>query len=146
MRTIILDSGPLGMLTHRGGSPDIADCKLWVERLLAAGDHVVVPEICDYEVRRELLRIGSLSSIERLDSLARGLEYLPLNTAMMRDAAVLWAKSRSKGRVTADRHALDGDVILAAQAMSIQSRSPIIATTNVGHLGSLAKAAKWSSI
>jgi hypothetical protein len=64
----------------------------------------------------------------------------------MRDAAALWARSRSKGRITADRHALDGDVILAAQAMSIDARSPIIATTNIGHLGALAKAEKWTSI
>jgi hypothetical protein len=50
-----------------------------------------VPEIADYEVRRELLRANRVSGLARLDGLARLLEYLPLTTAAMRQAVVFWA-------------------------------------------------------
>jgi hypothetical protein len=53
------------------------------------------------------------------DGLARLLEYLPLTTAAMRQAAVFWAQGRQQGQPTADDKALDGDVILAAQAMTL---------------------------
>jgi hypothetical protein len=88
-------------------------CQLWLTRLLAGGHHAAVPEIADYEVRRELLRIGSAAGIARLDALAIRVGYLPLTTAAMRKAAELWAQARQQGRPTADPHALDGDVILA---------------------------------
>jgi predicted nucleic acid-binding protein len=146
MRTILLDSGPLGMLTHRGGLPEIDACKAWLERLVAAGDRVIVPEICDYEVRRELLRMGATTSVDRLDGLAQRLEYSGITTAVMRDAAALWAQARAEGRATADPHALDGDVILAAQTQNLEAPNVVIATTNVAHLALLAPAAEWSAI
>ena len=134
------------MLAHRGGLPEIDACKIWLERRVAAGDRIIVPEICDYEVRRELLRIGATTSIERLDDLGRRLEYLPLTTVVMRSAAALWAQAHAQGRVTADRHALDGDVILAAQARALGLPNAVIATTNVSHLAPLAPTADWPSI
>ncbi|MCK6483066.1 MAG: nucleic acid-binding protein [Phycisphaerae bacterium] len=146
MRTIVLDAGPLGMLSHRGGIPEVDSCKAWLERLPAAGERVIVPEISDNEVRRELIRLGSTASIERLDNLGTRLGYLPLTTSMMRAAAELWARSRSLGRATADRHALDGDVILAAQTRSLGVSNVVIATTNVSHLALLSQAAEWSSL
>jgi predicted nucleic acid-binding protein len=146
MKTILLDSGPLGMLAHRGGLPEIDACKAWLERLVTVGDRVIVPEIGDYEVRRELLRIGAKTSIERLNMLAERLEYLPITTAVMREAAELWARVRGQGRPTADRHALDGDVILASQARSINAPEVVIATTNVLHLAPLAPAIEWAAI
>jgi predicted nucleic acid-binding protein len=134
------------MLVHRGGTPEIDACKSWVQRLLTSGDRIIIPEICDYEVRRELLRIGAKSSIERLDVLVDGLEYLPLTTEMMRKAAAFWAQTRAHGRPTADPHALDGDVILAAQAIGAGVPDVLVATTNTVHLDSLVRAALWSSI
>lgn len=107
---------------------------------------MIVLEICDYEVRRELLRIGATTSVERLDDLAKRLEYLPITTAIMRDAASLWAQVRGEGRPMADPHALDGDVILAAQARSLSAPNVMIATTNVSHLASLAPAADWATM
>ncbi len=142
----MLDSGPLGMLAHRGGLPDIDACKAWLERLVAAGDRVIVSGICDDEVRRELIRIGATTAIERLNQLAARLEYLPITTNVMREAAVLWAQARGQGRATAHRHALDGDVILAAQARSFDPPNVVIATTNVSHLAPLAAAADWSTV
>jgi hypothetical protein len=77
------------------------------------GTRVIVPEIADYEVRRDLLRANKVSGLTRLDALARLLEYLPLTTGAMRQAGVFWAQVRQQGQPTADDKALDGDVILS---------------------------------
>jgi predicted nucleic acid-binding protein len=105
-----------------------------------------MPEIADYEVRRELLRASQARGLARLDALAGLLEYLPLTTAAMRQAAIFWAQARQQGRPTADDKALDGDVILAAQAMTLGAVDVVIATTNVGHLLRFAPAALWPDI
>jgi predicted nucleic acid-binding protein len=47
--------------------------------------------------------------------------YLPITTEVMLKAAQLWAQVRQQGKPTADNKALDGDVILAAQAILIGS-------------------------
>ncbi len=67
---------------------------------------------------------------------------------MMLRAAQLWADARRKGKPTADEKELDGDVILAAQALlaTEASEDPIVATTNVGHLSLFIKADSWKNI
>jgi predicted nucleic acid-binding protein len=141
---VLLDTGPLGILVH----PRISqECQDWLEHILLKGYRVVLPEIADYELRRELLRLDNLVRIKRLDRLKQRLEYLPLTTDIMLQAAELWAKARQTGKPTADPHALDGDVILAAQAMSIETTDQIIiATTNVRHLSLFVNAREWSDI
>ncbi len=89
-RAVLLDSGPLGLLTAPPRRPDAQACSHWLAGLIAAGVRVVVPEITDYELRRELLRAAHGTSIRRLDALAQVTEYLPLTTAAMRKAAELW--------------------------------------------------------
>ncbi len=113
----------------KGG--EVAKCSTWLAGLLSAGASVYLPEIADYEVRRELLRAGKASSIARLDALAAALKYVPLSTAAMRKAAELWADSRKAGKPTASEKAIDGDVILAAQAMTLGVSPFVVATTNV---------------
>src|SRR5438105_2698125 len=113
-KLIILDAGPLGRIAHPRPNREIT---LWLERILTAGIEVIIPEIADYEVRRNLLLTGLLKSVERLDQLKNTLIYLPLNTQVMLKAAELWAEARKAGQPTADPQALDGDVILAAQAL-----------------------------
>ena len=76
---------------------------------------MLIPEIADYEIRREILRAEKIEGLRRLDALVEALEYIPLTTAMMRQAAAFWAETRKQGRPTADDKALDGDVILAAK-------------------------------
>ncbi|MGE0434782.1 MAG: hypothetical protein AB7K09_26125 [Planctomycetota bacterium] len=49
-RVVVLDTGPLGLVTH----PRNADAKRWLKSLVLAGFAVAVPEIADYELRREL--------------------------------------------------------------------------------------------
>ncbi len=117
--------------------------------LLAAGVRVMVPEIADYEVRRELLCAGRAKGIGRLDALAEQIGYLPLNTDVLRLAAELWAEARRGGFPTADDKALDGDVILAAQARLIDldpEFDVVIATSNPGHLSRFVPAFLWSVI
>jgi len=74
------------------------------------------------------------------------VEYLPLTTAAMRQAAVFWAQARQRGQPTADDKALDGDVILAAQAVTLGAAEVVIATTNVGHLSRFAPTALWPDV
>ncbi len=47
-RTIFLDSGPLGLVTHRAGVAQADACREWLASRIAAGDEVVVAEIIYY--------------------------------------------------------------------------------------------------
>lgn len=145
-RAIILDAGPLGLVTNPKSSPQSLACAEWLQGLVASGARVILPELSDYEVRRELLRAQKVRGIERLDALASLLHYLPLSTAAIRQAAVLWAKARQQGQPTAGDKALDGDVILAGQAMTLKTPDVVIATTNVGHLSRFVPAELWQNI
>lgn len=146
-RTILLDSAPLSLLCapiKKGG--EAAECSRWLAGILSAGARVIVPEIADYEVRRELVRAGKASSVARLDALAASTQYLPLTTAAMKKAAELWAMARQAGKPTASEHALDGDVILAAQALLHGIPNFVVATTNVGHLARFVPAQEWKLV
>jgi predicted nucleic acid-binding protein len=145
-RTILLDAGPLGLVTNPKFSPQSLACAQWLQKLIASGARVVVPEISDYEVRRELLRAQKREGIQRLDALAGLLHYLPISTAAMRQAALLWARARQQGQPTAGDKALDGDVILAAQAIALEATDVLVATTNVGHLSRFVSADLWQNI
>jgi predicted nucleic acid-binding protein len=140
---VLLDAGPLGMISNPSATPANLECYNWMESLLMSGYQIVVPEIADYEVRRELLRANKTRGLERLDLIKNTLEYLPLTTGMMLKAAELWAQARNQGTPTADAKALDCDVILAAQALS---ENGIVATENVGHLSLFVEAKNWRDI
>ena len=144
---VALDAGPVGLVTNPKRSPESLACAQWLQALVAAGSRIVLPEIADYEVRRELLRGRRERGLRRLDALAELVEYLPLTTAAMRQAATFWAHARHQGQPTADDRALDGDVILAAQVATMESAADgIVATTNVGHLSRYVHAAVWRDI
>jgi hypothetical protein len=118
--------------------------------LLARGVDIIVPEIADYEVRRELTRIGASGSLLRLDSLAATgqMTYAPITTAEWREAALFWADARQRGLPTASQDALDADVILAACAATIGQPGDqiVVATQNVGHLARYCDARLWTTI
>jgi predicted nucleic acid-binding protein len=135
-RVVVLDAGPLSMIANPKGKADAIRCQAWARDLLASSVLVVVPEIADYEVRRELIRKGAVASLARLDRLKIGFDYTPITTEVMLLAAELWAKVRQDGKPTADNKALDGDCILAAQALTVAQPGDlvIVATPNVGHL------------
>lgn len=109
------------------------------------GRCVIVPEIADYEVRRELLRVNSRNALVNLNQLGTQLEYLALTTAAMRRAAELWARARNTGLPTAPDLAIDADVILAAQSLTLGTPL-IVATGNPAHLVRFVRAELWSSI
>lgn len=143
---VFLDSGPLGLLCHTRRSPVTVACEQWLTALLTAGRRVLVPEIIDYELRRELLRLGRRAALVRLDALAHAAGYVPLSTPAMRRAAELWAQARQQGQPTAGDNTIDADMILAAQALTLGVPDVIIATTNVGHLSRFVPADLWQAI
>lgn len=143
---VLLDSGPLGLLANPARTPAALAALQWLEDLQAAGSTFYVPEIADYEVRRELLRAGKTASVGRLDLLKSRAQYVPITTAAMLLAAELWARARQQGQPTAAGAALDGDVILAAQAITLAVPGLVIATDNAGHLRRYHAAEEWRSI
>ena len=146
MKLILLDSGPLGILTNPNVTQKTVHANRWFADHLAAGNRFFVPEITDYETRREFILIGSHASIVLLDNLIAHNTFLPLSTNVMHLAANLWALARQMGLQTAPNHSIDIDVILAAQAISLNDPSVVIATKNVNHLGRFAPAEDWQFI
>jgi predicted nucleic acid-binding protein len=142
---IVLDAGPAGFLCNPRPGSVARLCQVWLTQLLANSRRVILPEISDYEVRRELIRLGAVQSLDLLNDLTAFVEYLPLTTTVMRAAADLWALARNSGYPTAGPHRLDADVILAAQALSLNV-PVVIATTNVRHLSRFVPAEEWPTI
>ena len=145
-RVIVLDAGPLGLVTNPKLSAESIACAQWLQTHVTSGSRTIIPEIADYEVRRELLRANKIKGIARLDDLAKFLEYLPITTDAMRQAAQLWSQARQQGQPTAGDKAIDGDMILVAQAMTLAVPDVVIATTNVGHLSRFIAAELWQNI
>lgn len=141
----MLDTGNLGQLCHPKNAKNKAICE-WFQVLLEKGETIVyLPELADYELRRKLLHLvpkdqADQKSIDRLNALASTLDYLRIDTAAMRKAAELWADARSKGHSTSDEKSLDGDVILAAQALSVEAT---VITTNRKHISRFFGVKDW---
>ena len=145
---VLLDSGPLGLASNPRASEEGSRCKAWLRGLLVAGVRVMIPDIVDFEIRRELLRAGKARGVATLDRLVRELGTLPASGAVLREAASLWAEARRAGLPTADAKALDVDVILAATARLAGSEgyAVVVATSNVGHLSRFVDARPWLEI
>ncbi len=146
-QVILLDTGILGRITHpkaRENGPVIE----WFRSLLEANREIRIPEICDYELRRKLLHKDFKEGLQLLDAYRQSLGLLPITTQVMLRAAELWAQSRKRGQLTAPPDALDGDVILAAQAESVlnEGYQPVVVSENVGHLDWLTNAKTWTGV
>jgi hypothetical protein len=87
-QVVLLDAGVIGLLTNPNRSPENIACARWLQALAVTGNRVIVPEIADYEVRRELLRANKVNGLRRLDELINGVEYSPVTTPVMRQAAL----------------------------------------------------------
>jgi toxin FitB len=132
MKAVVLDSTPLGQITHPKSDPQV---KLWLNSLNQPDINLFIPEIIDYELRRQLLLDNRKKSLERLDALIKNrLIALDRNCLLM--ACELWAWIRKQGLPTADKLSLDGDVILVAQSLSLKKNynEIIIVTENIKHI------------
>lgn len=146
---IVLDSGPLFMVNNSQANENTKACQEWLKRMVAQGATIVVPEIADYEIRRFMHKGDRYESIAALDALNTAAYYLPLTTAVMRKAAKLWAESRKKHFTTGHDLELDADVILAAQALTLDENTQdevIVASDNIRHLKFFVNAQRWQDI
>jgi len=142
---VLLDTGVLGALTH---PKTYGTALAWARRVVNAGSVVIIPEIADYELRRELIRRKDIQGVRRLDDLKTAFGYAHITTDVMLLAANLWAQARIGGYPTAHEKALDGDVILAAQARQVEKAgfTVLVATTNIGHLSHFVNAQDWQTM
>ena len=152
VRTIILDSSPLSSIAKSASTPpSVTDqCRQWIISCLAAGHSVRVPAIAYYETLRELERLNATQQIDRLKTFCfmDPDRFIRLETVHLEHAATLWAKVRNAGIPTASPAALDGDVIIAAQALSLGIPTPnlIVATSNPNHISRFVTADHWTNI
>lgn len=148
-RYLLLDSGPLGLVTQPRLAPEVVAMNHWLIDCLSGGDAVLVPAIIYYELRRELLRARKALGLARLDAFVQSdpNRYLALTDEALRLAAELWATARQQGRPTSPALDLDVDVILAAQALVFGGGSEIIVvTTNPRHLRQFVDARLWNDV
>ncbi len=145
---IFLHSYPLGQLSIPVRGNTVRPVAHWAANCIASGREIYVPEIADYELRRELLRAKKTNSVRELDVLKMNFNFLPLTSDAMLLAAGLWAQSRNQAVPTADPKALDVDVILAAQALTtnLPKAQLVVATSNVAHISRFVSADIWSNI
>jgi hypothetical protein len=145
MKAIVLDTGPLGGLVQR--IKEVREpFQRWLEPFLVPGTTVVIPGIADYELRRELQRMGNHESIRALDELGGVLRFLPLDKASMEKACEYWAHARNNHQATSSDTALDGDMILCGLVRVAFGDDHLIATTNVKHISLYANAMDWQEI
>jgi len=152
---IVLDTNPLSNSAipsaRIGKVPTKSqECRQWLADCVRRGMLVLVPAISYYEALRELERRGATTKIARLKEFVFGTpgRYVPLTTEHLEIAARLWGVARNAGSATASNDALDGDVILAAQVISLElgPADYTVATSNVGHLAQFVNADNWSDL
>lgn len=146
MSLILLDSGPLGRLTHPNEAY-AAPVVEWLRAVTVDCTFVRISQVADYEVRRELIRAGHIRSVTRLNRAGDRLGLAPVTAQAWLKAAELWAVARRVGQPTADDRDLDADVILAATALTYPTSEPVIvATDNARHLARFCDARHWTEI
>jgi predicted nucleic acid-binding protein len=154
MAIVFLDTGIIGLVTSPRKQGPALECEQWMLGLLAKSVNIVSSEICDYEVRRNLIlesnfrsNVQSLDSLDELDAM---ITFLPITKIVLKTAAQLWAEARLNGIPTTDNLRLDADAIICAQWRLISAEYPgqicILATTNVKHMGRFAVAEEWQNI
>ncbi len=147
---VILDSGVLHTLVSTSKVKEVTDCQDWFYYLLSRSARVVTSSICNYEVKRELIRRKKVQEIKNLNQLKALIDFFPVDEPTLELAAELWAEARNQGMPTADDISLDADVIICAQYQLLAEEYPgryvVIATTNVKHLSRFTIAKEWQNI
>jgi hypothetical protein len=149
MPIVLLDSTPLGLLTHPTQDKEPLECKKWAKDLVLGGIQIAIPQIIDYELRRELIRIRKDRSIQQLNTIKQTFPVAYVTEEVTTKAAQLWAWAHNTGQQTAHKKSIDIDVILAAQAIVLakeQEDYVVIATGNVKHLARYTPAMLWENI
>ena len=137
---VILDSGILILVI---ADPEVSNeakqCQAWLERLLSRGIYIIVPEICDYEVRRGLIfedkRKGRVNGIklQALNKIKSSIDFVPLTSRVLLKAAELWAEVQINGR--GNRKGVNVDMIVSAhwhiEKENFPGRYIVIATKNL---------------
>ena len=70
-RSIFLDSGVIGLITNPNLSEEGISCAKWLLSHINKGNQIIIPEIVDYEVRRELLRANKVRSYGEVGEMAK---------------------------------------------------------------------------
>jgi len=147
---IILDSGIVYTICNSSNVQGVTDCQEWFYRLMARSAQFAMSEICDYEVRRELIRRNQTASIKELDELRPKVTILPITQQVLLKAAQLWATARQNHNPTSDDENIDIDMILSAQYLLLKADFPgqniVVATTNTKHLRLFTTAEEWENI
>jgi len=136
---LLLDTVIVGRICH---PRKYAEVRAWLAQV-SAEHEPLLSEVADYELRRELLRIGARRGLAHLDELSRELRYIPVTTATWRAAASLWALLRRTGKAAAADQALDGDVLIAAQAIADEAT---VVTSNKRHFEPLVPVLDWDEV
>lgn len=152
---VFLDSGVIGLLSNPNKRDRAIACEDWLYGLFAKGVYVVSSDICDYEVRRNLV-LESMRSEKRLqpltslDELHDFIDFLPVTSKILISASDVWAKSRLQGQAMSNGASIDVDAIICAHWELLKEEFPsryvVVATTNVRHLSRFTEAFEWESI
>jgi hypothetical protein len=153
-RYIVLDAFPLSncVISVNAAQTQLTvseSCRQWLTNCERGGASILVPAIVYYEELRELERRQAFKKIDRMKEYCfQPDRFVPLTIAHLESAAKLWGQMRRSGRKSADDKALDGDVILSAQVLSLglSQAEYVVATTNVKHLKHFVNADEWQNI
>ena len=74
----MLDAGPLGLVTNPKLSAESEACAQWLQTHITSGSRIIIPEIADDEVRRELVIFKS----QRLPAAAQLSRWNPLRSPL----------------------------------------------------------------
>jgi hypothetical protein len=121
-RLILLDNGPLVLMVRAPGKPQVQRFLAWLNAVMTNGAVVVIPEIAHYEVRRELIRIRAVGSLQRLEYAldpSSGFDHLTLTT----DAVVKAAELRAERTCTAIRRSAAAGIGRSLDADRKQART-----------------------
>ena len=128
---------------------EIYQCTKWFYSLLSKGVYIIASDICDYELRRELIRIKS-KSIQELYQLRDLIEFQKVTFALLEKATEIWAETRAMSQSNKIKEKIDVDCILAAKWCLLKEQYPgrqvIIATKNIKDFQLVTDCDIWQNI
>src|SRR5208337_1227637 len=95
IRPLLLDTGPLGKIAHPRPNPEVL---AWLVRMLRGRVEVIIPEITDFELRRNLLLEGLVNPLASTEYLEANLPVVVIQTIGFKGAE--FAKSSNHYRTT----------------------------------------------